>query len=106
MSRTYRRKNVKCSHKNPWGTSYGWTWEWNGHFVYKRRLEGKEFKKDKALYHADHCAGYFNAPKWFRKELNQTRRAKNKEILSRAIRECNDEPMFIPDKNMANWEWW
>jgi hypothetical protein len=69
-------------------------------------LEGKEFKKDKARFHADHNAGYFNAPKWFRKELNRKNRSKNKAILARAIREGHNEPIFVPNKDTANWEWW
>jgi len=101
MSRTYRRKNA--THE-AW--RYDYEWEWNGNSIYKRFLKGDELKRARAEFHADSNPGTWNAPKWFRQRFNQQYRVKNKEILARALRECDDEPMFIPNKHMANWEWW
>lgn len=53
----------------------------------------------------------FNAPKWFRQELNKKFRANNNMILHHLNRYndnalCNDIILFIPFKKNANYNYW
>lgn len=107
MSKTYRRKNAH--------TEYDYTYErecdmtlycglyYFNHYI--RYLEGDELKRSLAQYHSDMYNGW-SVHAYFRRDLNRKHRSKNKAILNRAVRQYNDEPMFIPDYNTVEWEYW
>lgn len=91
MSRTYRRKNS--------------TEEWRITCPYERLEDGTYIdlpptKYDIAKFYSDTnrvlYPGYGSCGKWRKKIFARGMRFKNKEILDLAVREYNDEPMFIP----------
>lgn len=101
MSRTIRRKNERWER-------YWFVDAWYNYYDHEVQAVNvdytKEYKKRLSEYHSDKYA--FNAPKDFRQSLNRTFRAKNNAILSYAVRSDNDEPVFIPFKKNANWNYY
>jgi hypothetical protein len=104
MSRTYRRKNstgFDCTYENelvPLPTG-GWHW-------HRRFLKGKELKQALANFHSDTPRWNWSVPSDFVRTKNRKLRSKNKAILNRAIRNLNDEPMFIPYIHDALYDYW
>jgi hypothetical protein len=101
MSRTIRRKNTKQGlpfYVDRYYNIPDHYWYWGSSF------SEKEWKLENILYHSDKWES--NAPKSFRQPMNRIFRSKNKAILDRAIRDNNDEPMFIPFTKDANWNYW
>ena len=106
MSRTYRRKNSY--------EEFNWTFEREyyrtfGHHrcaYYRRYFEGQELKRELARYHADNPVIGWAIDAEFRRDLNRSKRNKNKQILRCAIRDCNDEPMFEPWSRDLQYNYW
>jgi len=100
MSKTIRRKN----HRPKWlytesGFKKVYYYQYRG-----IKFNSKKYKKLIAIYHSD-GEKIMNAPKWFRKTLNQDFRNKNKMILKKC--QMHDiEPVFVKYRKNANWLWW
>jgi hypothetical protein len=100
MSRTYRKR-----YKTDWLFKESVFDDCTYYAEHKKITFGSpEHKKLIARYRSDHSAGRFNAPKWFRKMLNQEFRSKNKMILRNL--DSDVDPVFVKHRKNANWEWW
>ncbi len=67
----------------------------------KKRLR----KELLAHYHSD-TFWTWNAPAWFRRDMNRHYRLTNNRILAKSIRDDNEhEVVFIPFKRNVLWEW-
>ena len=101
MSRTIRRKNERWE-------EYWFVDAWYNDYEHEPRAINRDYDKDRkkrlANYHSDKLDG-FHAPKSFRQPFNRTFRAKNKAILEQAVRTNNEEPVFIPFKKDADWNY-
>jgi len=108
MGKTKRIKNV--THYPKWITHeyvnlleevpYGAQW------CYVPRT-GKELAKSKADFHSDKVPGRRNAPKWFRKSLDRSKRAKDKAELTKINKTgVYDEYVFLRRRKDMNWEWY
>ena len=107
MSRTIRRK---YSHGRYW--YYKQAEEdlalgretWN-YLVYRFKISPKAAViKARVRFHSDRDC--WNAPAWFRHELERAFRSKNKQILNSLWRdEYFETPDFIPFRKNANWHY-
>ena len=86
MSRTYRKKNKTVEYE-----------------PYLRK--GKTLIRWLHRYFGDKSSGVRNAPKRFRKALERSRDAQDKQSLYRAL-VTGDDLLLPPRKHNANWEWW
>lgn len=102
MSRTYRRKNCH----DEYYSTYEWEYDKSVYCRYKRFLVGKELKKALAIFHSDASFWNWQIPSDFVRDKNRELRSKNKAILRRAIRDDNDEPVFIPHLKNAAYDYW
>lgn len=91
MSRTYRRKNSP----DEWWVCSDTIWYNDGTWI-----DLPPTKRDLSRYHSDSTRwiypGLGSAGKIAKKIFARSMRFKNKEILDASVRDCNDEPMFIP----------
>ncbi|MBC8427518.1 MAG: hypothetical protein H8D97_01365 [Proteobacteria bacterium] len=104
MSRTIRRKNDKWEYY--WVTS---DYKFNDYYQARRvPLMGPERIKEINKFHADKPSGYRNAPSSFRRCLNRTIKAKEKNIVRKLCAGQIDLDSYIissRNKNV-NWLWW
>lgn len=116
MSRTIRRRN--CPHLT-WSQvdSYfekGIYSQWKD-WWFNRMYPGCSEKQIKgrlnAELHSDSSGSRWNAPSWFRREMEQSFRAKNKQKIilylkqQNEISENEEDLMEIPFKRNINWNW-
>ena len=104
MSRTYRRKNSYQEFYVTFENERFCDGCWGA--TTRRYLEGKELKKALAQYHNDTEWWNWGVPAEFVRLKNRELRSKNKAILRNAIRDGNDEPMFIPYVKDAAYDYW
>lgn len=105
MSRTYRRKNAHEEFEYTYELEV--IFDRGGSFLrYDRFLEGVELKESLARYHSDDPAMAWAIDAIIRRSINRSLRSKNKQILRCAVRDCNDEPMFIPPTKDLQYNYW
>lgn len=109
MSRTYRRTKYK---PDTWVTQ-----DWDRfvdseglYFWRDFQLQGKEREEAIRKYYSDGGTGdywLYNAPKWFRKDIERIKRAKEKHELRRMMVQGDYENYsFTPRRKDAGWLWW
>lgn len=107
MSRTYRRKkdrkNRNCE-VGMWGSNFEESHHrWWIHYKY----DGN-FKKAKALYHADNPPGYYSPPSWFFKECcTKPERCKTRDLIHKVktLIDYEDSPVFPHHKKPKEYYW-
>lgn len=108
MSRTYRRKGKEAN----WAITK-WTRSVNGgNTGYWKLVDliGKEKKAAISRYHSDNGCGdnwMRNAPKDFRRDIEQIKRAKDKALVIKIMQTQDYEDYsFNPRRKDAGWLWW
>lgn len=96
MSRTFRKKKQQRSDRSVNEKYVG------GRFI---TLTGKDLMRQLHKEFGDAHSGKRNAPKWFRKLLNDEFDAKCRQALYNARTDLTDNVVFPVKKGDRNWEW-
>lgn len=101
MSRTYRKRIVSFE------TYYWETFLCKNPIIEK--WSDKEAKKEKATYYGNTEKHYtFGLPKCYRKSVNKTRRARDRQAMHDLLRNENEDAAFDPwnCKTSNDWGYW
>jgi hypothetical protein len=104
MSRSYKHINKDCS-KNNYAKHIYFSWYYKNPYYYDVESISDSNQSFNALYHFDWYSS--SAPKSFRKELNRSKKSKDKQEIIRRLKNntFDDMPKFkwFNDANYLYW---